>query len=118
MQIESCSWGNIKVSGGQSFKDCKIWKNKAKEWDWNITGTRHIPGIQFSDVEEILSNNVDVLVLSKGMENRLQVPDDTINAIKDRGVKVYIEQTENAVKLYNQLVTQGINVGGLFHSTC
>jgi hypothetical protein len=37
-----------------TFKDCKVWPDGAKEWDWDLTGTRHQPGTQPADIEELL----------------------------------------------------------------
>jgi hypothetical protein len=74
-RITHLSWGHMEVTiNGHTFrfKDCKVWPGGAKEWDWNLTGTRHHPGIQPADIEEILAHNVDVVILSRGMERMLQ----------------------------------------------
>jgi hypothetical protein len=56
-------------------------------------------------------------VLSRGMQQRLQVDPSTLRMLEEHGVGVHIAQTTEAVDLYNKLAdTQP--VGGLFHSTC
>ncbi len=99
------------------FKDAKLFPGGAREWDWNETGTRHVPGIQLADVEELLDRGATVIVLSRGIEGRLQVRDETLSALRDRSVAVHVLQTEEAVRVYNDL-RQTEAVGGLFHSTC
>ena len=47
-----------------------------------------------------------------------QVPDKTKKYVEDRGIDVIVQLTQEAVKEYNELVSQGISVGGIFHSTC
>lgn len=47
-----------------------------------------------------------------------QVPPSTVEYLKKKGIDVRVLQTEQAVKEYNALATQGIRVGGVFHSTC
>ena len=89
----------------------------AKEWDWDETGTRHVPGIQPSDVMELLEQGVHVVVLSMGMYRRLRVCPETLRLLKERGVLVHVLQTEEAAALYNELAGE-MPVGGLFHSTC
>jgi len=69
-------------------------------------------------VEELLQQGAKVVVLSRGMDMVLQVKKDTLKYLEDKGVKTYVEQTETAVDLYNELVAKGEVVGGLFHSTC
>ena len=99
-------------------KDFKLWPGGGRPWDWNETGTRHDPGIQPADVEELLEHGSRVVVLSRGQELQLRASEDTLNVLKARGIEVRVEETVAAVKLYNDLAEQGVPVGGLFHSTC
>jgi hypothetical protein len=120
-QITHLSWGQMEVTtNGQmyKFKDCKVWPSGAKEWDWGVTGTRHQPGIQPADIEEIITQDIEVMVLSRGMELRLYTCPETEELLRSRGIEYHIEETKEAAKLFNQLVEQGKKVGGIFHSTC
>ena len=117
-RITKISWGHIDVEGVGSGKDFKLWPGGGREWDWNETGTRHSPGIQPADVEELLEHGSEVIVLSKGMYERLQTDAQTLEFLKQRSVKCHIDETKAAVDLYNKLAERGIRVGGLFHSTC
>ncbi len=108
----------MEVEGVGVAKDFKLWPGGGRAWDWNETGTRHDPGIQPADVEELLEHGSRVVVLSRGQELQLQTSQDTLNVLKGRGIQVHVEETTAAVKLYNDLAEQGVAVGGLFHSTC
>jgi hypothetical protein len=116
-RIDSVSWGRLDVAGHGSFKDAKLFPGGAREWDWRETGTGHSPGIQAADVEELLDHGARVVVLSRGMLRRLQVPATTLRDLEARGVTVHVLPTKKAVALYNELAG-GEAVGGLFHSTC
>ena len=116
-RITHLSWGCLEVEGQQSFKDAKLFPGGSREWDWRETGTRHVPGIQPADVEELLDHGVTVVVLSKGMHERLQVCRETLQMLKDKGIPAYTFQTEEAVRFYNEL-REKERVAGLFHSTC
>ena len=119
--ITHISWGNMEVTtNGQTykFKDCKVWPGGAKEWDWNLTGTRHKPGIQPADIEEILAQGVEVMVLSRGMQLMLYTCPETEELLRSRRIPYHIEETKQAVALFNRLMEQGKRVGGIFHSTC
>lgn len=100
------------------FKDCQVWPGRVKEWDWNLTGTRHRPGIQPADIDDILAHNVDVMILSRGMECMLYTWPDTEHLLRSRGIAYHIAETQQAVDLFNTLTRQGKKVGGVFHSTC
>lgn len=121
-RITSLSWGRIEVEGERegstlSFKDAKLFPGGAREWDWNETGTRHTPGIQPADIEELLAHGAEVVVLSRGVYQRLQVSPETVRWLEGRGVAAHVLPTEEAIRLYNEL-RKVRKVGGLFHSTC
>ena len=105
------------VEGLGTGKDFKLYPGGGREWDWGETGTRHLPGIQPTDVQELLDHGAEVVVLSRGMQLMLQTCPETVALLNDRGVGVHVEETVAAVGLYNQL-RETEAVGGLFHSTC
>jgi hypothetical protein len=116
-RIATISWGRMEVEGLGSGKDFKLYPGGGRAWDWSETGTRHSPGIQPDDVEELLRHGATAIVLSRGMHMRLEVDPRTLKLLDDRGVAVHVAETTQAVQLYNDLAdTQP--VGGLFHSTC
>jgi len=116
-RINHFSWGRLEVEGYAPFRDAKLFPGGAREWDWSEAGTHHVPGIQPADVEEVLAHGAKVVVLTKGVHERLQVCPETVRMLQDRNVPIHILQTEAAVRLYNEL-REKEPVGGLFHSTC
>jgi hypothetical protein len=107
----------VEVETGKRFKDAKLFSGGAREWDWSETGTDHVPGIRPTDVEELLEHGAKVIVLSKGINECLQICTETLEMLDHKGIKFYILQSEQAVRLYNQLRETEL-VAGLFHSTC
>lgn len=116
-RIARLSWGRIDVEGHGSFKDVKLYPGDCREWDWGETGTGHVPGVQPTDVEELLQHGAAVVVLSSGVYGRLQVCPETLQLLKDRGITVHVLRTKEAVRVYNECREKG-PVGGLIHSTC
>ncbi|MEV0127770.1 Mth938-like domain-containing protein [Dactylosporangium sp. NPDC050688] len=116
-RIVAVSWGRIEVEDLGVVKDLKVWPGGGRAWDWGETGTRHSPGIQVADAEELLEHGATVVVLSLGMDEQLGVPDATVEALEARGVEVHVAETRAAIDMYNGLVGS-VAVGGLFHSTC
>ena len=115
--IARVSWGKLEVAGHGVFKDAKLFPGGARAWDWSETGTRHEPGIQPADVQELLDHGTEVVVLSRGMHERLQTCPETLELLRDLGVAVHVLQTEQAVAEYEAL-RQTSRVGALIHSTC
>ena len=99
-------------------KDFKVWPGGGREWNWRETDTHHVPGIQPADVMELLDKGSRTLVLSRGMLRMLQTCKATLELLKERKIPVHVAETKEAVEIYNDLVSKGEAVGGLFHPTC
>ncbi len=106
------------VDGIGDGKDFKLWPGGGRAWDWGETGTRHEPGIQPADIEELLEHASDTIVLSRGMQLRLRTSAETLERLQRLGIRMHVAETRQAVEIYNRLAADGAAVGGLFHSTC
>jgi hypothetical protein len=106
------------VEGLGSSTDAKLWPGGGRPWDWRETGTHHVPGIQISDVMELIDRGAGVVVLSRGMQLVLQTAPETLAFLEETAIPVHILETREAVRLYNSLRASGQPVAGLFHSTC
>ncbi|HKK15193.1 MAG TPA: Mth938-like domain-containing protein, partial [Gammaproteobacteria bacterium] len=116
--ITHLSWGNMTIEDVGSGKDFKLWPGGGRPWDWNETGTRHMPGIQPTDIEELLEHGAEHIVLSRGMLLALQTCPETRSYLRSRNIRCQIAETRKARDIYNQLAGEHVAVGGLFHSTC
>ena len=116
--ITHVSWGHMTVDGIGDGKDFKLWPGGGRAWDWGETGTRHEPGIQPADIEELLEHASDTIVLGRGMQLRLRTSAETLERLQRLGVRMHVAETREAVEIYNRLAADGAAVGGLFHSTC
>lgn len=117
-QIQHLAWGEVDVEGHEaSYKDAKLWPGGSREWNWNETGMDHTPGIKIDDVRELVEHGAEKVILSRGMNQRLQTPKSTLQWLEKRGVEFEVLPTEKAVEHYNELASQE-PVGALIHSTC
>jgi hypothetical protein len=117
-RIRQVSWGRLEVEGrAEPYKDAKLFPGGSREWNWRETGTNHMPGIQQTDVQELLDHGAKIVVLSRGMKECLEVPRETLEFLKGRQIAAHVLPTPDAAKLYNQLAEKEA-VGGLFHTTC
>ena len=117
-KIKQVSWGRLEVEGrAEPYKDAKLFPGGSREWNWRETGTNHVPGIQQSDVQELLDHGAQIVVLSRGMKECLEVPRETLEFLKGRQIEAHVLPTAEAVQLYNQLAVNK-PVGGVFHTTC
>ena len=94
-RIVSISWDRTEVEGLAPGKDFKLYPGGGREWDWSETGTRHSPGVQPQDVQELLDRGATAVVLSLGMQLQLQLQLDprTLRFLDERGVSVQSAET-------------------------
>jgi hypothetical protein len=116
--VQENGWGFVEVEGLGRMRDAKLWPGGGRAWDWNETGTHHQPGIQPSDVEELLDHRPDILVLSQGRELRLETAPETVALLESRHLQVIRAETGAAITEYNRLVAEGRPVAALLHTTC
>lgn len=117
-RIKALAWGSVTVEGHGSFRDAKLWPGGARGWDWDETGTSHVPGVQVADVEEVVEKGARRVVLSRGQNERLQIQSETVDWLEEQGVEVEVLESNEAVARYNDLVLGDEPVGALIHSTC
>jgi len=117
-KIINISWGRIIIEGYPGeFKDVKLFPGGAKEWDWQIFGTRHIPGIHPDETEELIEMGAEIIVLSTGYYGRLKVPEKTLSRLKKKNIEFHVLKTGKAAELYNRLCEE-MKTGALIHTTC
>lgn len=129
--IKNMSWGSITVETISedgtinpnkliTYRDAKLWPNGSRAWDWNESGTGHFAGIQKQDVDELLSYKPNIIILSKGVLSQLKVSQSLIDYINQSNphIKVMVETSKKAFKLYNEYAIQGERVAALIHTTC
>jgi hypothetical protein len=68
-------------------------------------------------VQELLEHGSKVVVLSRGMAECLQIPRETLDFLRERGIAAHVLPTREAAALYNKLA-ENEALGGLFHTTC
>lgn len=116
-KVSHIAWGTIDAEGLPRARDLKLYPGGGGEWDWRETGTRHRPGIQPADVQELIDKGCAVVILSRGMHLMLETMPETLAMLADAGIAVHMLETNAAVGLYNTLA-QDHAVGALLHSTC
>jgi hypothetical protein len=117
LEITTFRWGVIIDATGRTFKDARLFPGGVEEWDWRRTGTRHDPGIQIADLDDLLTTKPDVVILSRGVDLVLQVPHATIAHARAHAKTVLVLQSEEAVAEYNRRIANERMIA-LIHSTC
>jgi hypothetical protein len=112
--IEEYNFGRMMISGQEYRRDLKIIQGEVrKEW-WREEDHR----LDTGDIADVLSANPDVLVVGTGYSGNMRVEESFRSALQDRNIRLVAQKTAEAVKTFNDLLSQGENVAGAFHLTC
>lgn len=102
----------------------RLWPNGFDKWDWRTTKTQHHPGVQPEDFKDLLNDNIEALILSRGVENVLHTDSAKLVAfiaeLKKENTKLQVLEllTPDAIIEYNKLIGKGKKVVAVLHATC
>jgi hypothetical protein len=120
--IEDIEWGKIQIDKRVYKHDVIINKCVVSRWDWSKYKTNHSEGIKVEELKQFLVNgkfDVDKIVLSRGMQTKLNIDDETYLFLRLRNdVEFFVGNTISAYRKYNQWIKENQSVLAFFHLTC
>ena len=112
MHIDSYRFGKIVINGTPYTKDVLILTDKVLSPWWRKEGH----SLCLEDLTEVISAHPEVLVIGTGAMGVMQVPEETLRHLREKGVEVIIKRTGAAVDEFNRL--SGKKAIAAFHLTC
>lgn len=113
--IEEYRFGMVKVDGVTYTRDILILVGGCVKPNW---WRREGHKLYLDDLKDILDDKPEILVIGSGFYEAMDVPSDTVEALRNLGIEVFIENTRKAVKIYNELISKGKRVAAALHLTC
>lgn len=112
--IDSYSFGLMIVDGKTYSSDLIIFPGKI------IPNWRRKSGhsLCVEDIEEVFSYKPEIVVIGKGADCCMEVPSELKKIFAGKHIKLIAENTQKASELFNEYVSRGEKVAGLFHLTC
>ena len=114
MEVESYSFGRIRIGGREYTQDVIVGRDFIKAGWWRKEGHR----VQLEDLEDILKAKPEIVVFGTGANARVRVDGEVLERLRSLGCEVYVEPTEKAVDTYNRLLRAGKRVVLAAHLTC
>jgi len=119
--IKEYKFGEITIDGKNYNHDVEArWTGEVLKW-WR--GESHIVDVE--DVKRAVEQNPDTVVIGTGESGAAKVTKEAQKFIKDKGIKLIIDLTEQATKTFNIICEESEEeegeqdrVIGLFHLTC
>lgn len=114
--IQEYKFGSITIDGKNYCHDVEIrWTGEVLPWQRKES---HL--IEPADLERGLKENPEMIILGTGANGRLKVPEAIPQLLEEKGIKLVINLTEEAVKTFNLLDCQKEKprIIAFLHLTC
>jgi hypothetical protein len=114
MHIDQYRFGHIDIEGHGFDADVIIFPDRVQEHWWRRVGHR----LAREDLETVLAEEPKVLVVGTGYYERMQVPEETLDALRSARIDVRVEKTSSAVEEFNRLQRERTRIVAALHLIC
>lgn len=114
MHINDYRFGHIDIEDRGYDADVIIFPDHVQAHWRRQAGHRLAP----EDLATVLAGRPDVLVVGTGCYGRMQVPAETLEALRGAGIDVRVGDTGSAVAAFNRLQREYARVVAALHLTC
>jgi len=119
--IEEYHFGSITIDNKTYNEDVEVrWAGEVLKW-WR--GESHLVDVE--DVQRAIAQNPDTIIIGTGETGVAKVTENAQKFIQEKGIKLIIDKTEEAVKTFNIILEESKEEEGkqrkaigLFHLTC
>ncbi len=119
--IEEYNFGSIKINGNDYEEDVEVrWTDEVLPW---VQKERH--KIDVEEIKRAVEQKPDTIIIGTGESGLTKVTEEAQEEIRKNGIKLIIDETENAIKTFNVIKEDSEEengkqekVIGLFHLTC
>jgi len=113
MIINSYSFGRITIDGTIYDRDLTVFPDRV-ETRWRREQGHNLIA---EDLARVVDDQPDDLIIGTGKSGILKVSSGTSAYIKDKGIRLHVLRTDEAVELFNRLSADR-NVVAALHLTC
>ncbi len=114
MKITNYTFGHIEVDGKNYSTDVVITPEGVQNGWWRAEGHN----LAIGDLDTAIDAKPQVVVIGTGYFGRMRVPDATRSFLNDKGIKVEVVKTPEAVDVFNQLQQNCARIVAALHLTC
>ena len=111
--INHYEFGSITINGKEYQHDVIVYGDASADDQWWREESHNMT---VKDLK-CLPDTFDALVIGNGATSCCLIPKETIKHFGEKG-EVIVQKTGEAVKTFNQLLSEGKDVVGAFHLTC
>jgi len=114
MKIRDYTFGRIDIDGTVYTSDVIVYPEHVQS-HWR---RQEGHSLSVDDLADVLRDPPQVLVIGTGHDGALQVPAETLAALRTRGIEPRVMKTGEAVAELNRLQREAARVAAVLHLTC
>lgn len=114
MKITDYHFGRIEVDGHDYNSDVIITPDGVHDGWWRKEGHK----LAVEDLTTIIDAKPQALIIGSGYYGRMRVPHATMSFLDDKGIRVEILKTSQAVERFNELQQNCARLVAALHLTC
>ena len=114
MKITHYEFGRISINDQEYNSDVIISANNVQDNWWRKEGH----SLAIDDLHTVLQAKPEVLVIGSGYYGRMKVPDTTRDYLAEKGIRVEVAKTSEAVAMFNKLQQGCARIVAALHLTC
>jgi hypothetical protein len=114
MKITGYRFGHLEVDGLAYSSDVIITPEGVQDGWWRKEGHN----LAIEDLDTIIAAKPDALIIGCGYFGRMKVPEATRTFLTDRGIRLELKHTSEAVEAFNELQQKYARVVAALHLTC
>lgn len=114
MTVDAYSFGRIRIDGADYTTDVIVFPGRVRDRWWRREGH----SLDLEDLSEVLTDPPKTLIVGTGYYGNMRVPQETLAALRARGIEVKVCRTADAVAELNRLQREAARVVAALHLTC
>lgn len=114
MKIEKYSFGSITIEGEEYIKDVIIFPDRVFSPWWREEGH----SLSLKDLKEAIDAKPSLLIIGTGAYGAMNIPEETLQRLKENNIETVCTKTGEAVKIYNEKLPKNKNTVACLHLTC
>jgi hypothetical protein len=114
MIIGKYSFGSITIDSKEYTKDVIIFPDRVFCPWWREKGH----SLSLKDLKEVINSNPTILIIGTGAYGAMDVPEETLEKLKEYNIETILAKTDEAVRLYNENQKKNKNAIACLHLTC
>ena len=109
--ITDLKYGEIGILGKTIYSDVVVW------WDGKNALLTKTHKITLPLMETVIKKKPESVVIGVGLEGTVHISPAAAEKLKEKGIRLFVDRTENAIEIYNAFEQIGKKVAGIFHVT-